>query len=155
MLRNRLLLDITRPSLVKMNFIPTPCNLSIRPTLGVGGEEISNDWAGEWEYSLPRGRSKGFEEGQGAATRDEPPRGRLVGIENQYWDRKAFCFRFALILFSSLFISHRNTEYSGYSPFLQLKMLSQRVVTGTSETIAARLPAGADINRPLTPHWWV
>ena len=27
---------------------------------------------------------KGFEEGQGAATRDEPPRGRLVGIENQY-----------------------------------------------------------------------
>ena len=75
-----------------MNFPFSPFNLNIRPTLGVGGEEILDDGAGEWEYSLPPGRSKGFEEGQGAATRDEPPRGRLVGIENQYWDRKAFCF---------------------------------------------------------------
>ena len=84
MLRNRLPLDITRPSLVKMNFLPSPFNLSIRPTLGVGREEILDDGAGEWEYSLPPGRSKGFEEGQGAATRDESLRGRLVGIENQY-----------------------------------------------------------------------
>ena len=67
-----------------MNFLPSPFNLSIRPTLGVGREEILDDGAGEWEYSLPRGRSKGFEEGQGAATRDEPLSGRLVGIENQY-----------------------------------------------------------------------
>ena len=59
-----------------MNFLPSPFR--------VGGEEILDDGAGEWENSLPRGRSKGFEEGQGAATRDEPLRGRLVGIENQY-----------------------------------------------------------------------
>ena len=86
-------------------------------------------------------------------------------VTNPWWEasgnresilrQTSFLFRFALILFSSLFISHRNTEYSGYSPFLQLKMLSQRVLTGTSETIAARLPAGGDMNRPLTPHWWV
>ena len=67
-----------------MNFLPSPFNLSIRPTLGVGGEEILDDGAAKWENSLPRGRSKGFEEGQGAATRDEPLSGRLVGIENQY-----------------------------------------------------------------------
>ena len=67
-----------------MNFLTSPFNLSIRPTLGVGGEEILDDGAGEWQYSLPRRRSKGFEEGQGAATRDEPLLGRLVGIENQY-----------------------------------------------------------------------
>ena len=67
-----------------MNFLPSPFNLSIRPTLGVGREEILDDGAGEWEYSLPPGRFKGFEEGQGAATRDESLRGRLAGIENQY-----------------------------------------------------------------------
>ena len=67
-----------------MNFLPSPFNLSIRPTLGVGREEILDDGAGEWEYSLPPGRSKGFEEGQGAATRDEPLSVRLVGIANQY-----------------------------------------------------------------------
>ena len=50
----------------------------------MGREEILDDGAGEWEYSLPPGRSKGFEEGQGAATRDEPLSGRLVGIANQY-----------------------------------------------------------------------
>ena len=65
-----------------MHFLPSPFHLSIRPALGVGGEEILDDGAGEWEYSLPRGRSKGFEEGQGAARRDEPLRGRLLGIEN-------------------------------------------------------------------------
>ena len=67
-----------------MNFLPSPFNLSIRPTLGVEREEILDDGAGECEYSLSRGRSKGFEEGQGAATRDEPLSGRLVGIANQY-----------------------------------------------------------------------
>ena len=47
-----------------MNFLPSPFNLSIRPTLGVGGEEILDDGAAKWEYSLPRGGcSKGFEEG--------------------------------------------------------------------------------------------
>ena len=59
-----------------MNFLPSPFR--------VGGEEILDDGAGEWENGLPRERSKGYEEGQGAATRDEPLRGRLVGIENQY-----------------------------------------------------------------------
>ena len=29
-----------------MNFLPSPFNLSIRPTLGVGGEEILDDGAG-------------------------------------------------------------------------------------------------------------
>ena len=42
-----------------MNFLSSPFNLGIRPTLGVGGEEILDDGAGEWEYSLPRGRSRG------------------------------------------------------------------------------------------------
>ena len=31
----------------------------------MGGEEILDDGAGEWEYSLPRRRSKGFEGGRG------------------------------------------------------------------------------------------
>ena len=65
-----------------MNFLPSPFNLSIRPTLGVGGEEILDDGAAKWEYSLPRGGSKGFEEGQGAATRDQPLRGRLVSLRS-------------------------------------------------------------------------
>ena len=47
MLRNRRLLDITKPSLVEMNFLPSPFNLSIRPALGVKGEEILGDGAGE------------------------------------------------------------------------------------------------------------
>ena len=36
-LRNRRLLDITKPSLVEMNFLPSPFNLSIRPALGSEG----------------------------------------------------------------------------------------------------------------------
>ena len=161
MLRNRLLLDITRPSLVKMNFLPTPCNLSIRPTLGVGGEEISNDWAGEWEYSLPRGRSKGFEEGQGAATRDEPLGGRLMAIENQYWDRKAFCFvsLSSFSVLSSFLTETPNTQatvpspswkcYHNESSEAQVRRLQRDCLLGRHEPTTNTTLVGFKINIPV------
>ena len=76
----------------------SPNNLSIRPALGVRGEEILDDGAGECGgYSLRRRRSKGFEGGggRGAATRDEPL--RTSAWEDGEWrlniaDRKAVSF---------------------------------------------------------------
>ena len=110
-----------------MNFLASPFNLSIRPALGVTREEILDDGAGEGNR-LNR-------------------------------DRKAISF-VSLSSFSllSLFPTETpNTQATALSR--RLKRLSHRVLTfimeKSSETIAARLPAGADMNRPLKPHWWV